>query len=59
MYLLTVKIIYVEIYMNLVERKYLSRFELINTFVLVNSGLFSRERERERERETRRRIYYV
>jgi hypothetical protein len=44
-----------------VERKYLSRFELINTFVLVYSE-YLLERERERERERRRcitkQVYY-
>jgi hypothetical protein len=34
-----------------IEKKYSSRFGLINTQVLVNSGfLLERERERERER---------
>jgi hypothetical protein len=44
-----------EIHMISIEKKYTSSFEIINTFVLVNSG-FLLERERERERERRRRI---
>jgi hypothetical protein len=42
--------------MNAIKIKYPACFELINTQVLVKSGIFSRERERERERERRRRI---
>ena len=39
--------------MNNIAKKYLFRFELINTYVLVNcKDLLERERERERERET-------
>jgi hypothetical protein len=45
-----------EMHMVSFNEKYLSRFGLINTSVLVSSEFLL---ERERERERRRRIYFI